>query len=790
MSITELPPEALEQEDLDEQMLGDPQVEAPAVTSTVDKAPEAPALWETPVGRGILAIVENFERGQEQVRHLNVMKARKHIHYWNNNQYLFESLIAKDWMTVDDLRDDPDSDIDPALYAKIINVYKPNGEIIIGAITPNVPTVRYFPKDADDPDDVTTSKAYSKMTELIQRQNKAQMLLMKAVYVMYNQGMVAAYNESKTDSRFGTVQQDIYEDITVLDVDHYCPQCGYSMGQETIMQDEPPQQQEIACPECGFQGPAEQEGQPREDKQYKETVDRPKPRECIEIYGLLNVKIPMWCRDQESVGVLILETEESVFTMRTIYPEFEAKISGQAYPDTWERSARVPTNYRDNFPSDMCTVRRVWLRPTEYRYYMSGTEEFKALMEYPDGLYAVIVNDDLLVEIVEDKLDEHWTIVVHPTAETLHVEPLGTSMVPLQDITNEQANITLETMEYGISEVFADSRVVDFDEYEGREAKPGQITAVTAPSGMALGNAFHEVKPATMPEGIEMFAERIEKVTQFVMGTYPSVFGGSLSEGGGTAKEYEMSRSSALQRLSTIWNILQYWWADVMGKSTKSFAEHMIEDEKFVKKQGTNFLNIWIRKIELQGNIGDILPEVSETLPISWTQKRDILFRLMDMKDPMIGGVLSHPENASLVASLIGVPELYIPGDDDRNKQLREIAIMITQAPIMPPPPMPGQDMMGPPPKPMSSVPVTPELDNHPVEAEVCRSWLKSEVGQEMKTQNPPAYLNVLAHLGEHLMFAQPAPMPGGPGGPGGKPDELGPPDHIGEVNNKGVEKE
>jgi hypothetical protein len=202
----------------------------------------------------------------------------------------------------------------------------------------------------------------------------------------------------------------------------------------------------------------------------------------------------------------------------------------------------------------------------------------------------------------------------------------------------------------------------------------------------------------------------------------------------------------------------------------------MVVDENFVRTQGSNFLNVWVRKTELTGDVGDVTPEVSEALPVSWTQKRDVVMNLMQMKDPVIGGILAHPENASMIAATIGLPDLYIPGDDDRNKQLQEIAQMVQQEPV---PGMMGGDMQ-------SSVPITPELDNHPVEAEVCRAWLKSELGQDAKVNNPAGYANVLAHLKEHLMAAQPPPMPmeGGQEQEQGSKEKpkLAPPDHIGDV--------
>ena len=48
------------------------------------------------------------------------------------------------------------------------------------------------------------------------------------------------------------------------------------------------------------------------------------------------------------------------------------------------------------------------------------------------------------------------------------------------------------------------------------------------------------------------------------------------------------------------------------------------------------------------------------------------------------------------------------------------------------------------------TVPITPDLDNNPVESEICKAWLISEVGQDLKKTNPGGYANVLAHKKEH----------------------------------------
>ena len=728
---------------------------------------EEKPLHETVEGRAILNITQEFYRHEQFVREAQMKKWRKHYCYWNNLQYLAWSESAHDWMTAEDIVEhDPQSDIDPALFAKVINVYKAHGEILIGALTSGLPAVRFFPKDADDHEDVMAAKARSRVADLIQRQNKARLLLMKALFIMYNEGIVFAYNEDKEDTKFGIIEEPEYGQVEMTVRDYYCPMCGAPMGNESVdaSQYEDPAMMsgmnEQECPSCGNLVVPESDDSIEEQEQVVGTKKSPKNRECIEIYGPMNVAIPVWCKEQSSIPMLRLTTEESIYMMKEIYPEIADLIQSASYPDEYEKEMRVSPHYKNDFPRDLCTVDRCWLRPFAYNYYLPEAEEAAALRQaHPDGVYAVIINGSVVAEILSDKLDDHWTIVDNPLSETMHAEPIGSAMVPIQDITNELANLTLETIEFGIPEIFADTKALDFDAYQKQEARPGQISPANMPSnGSGLSSAFHEVKASTLSREVELFADRMDAVAQFVMGSYPSVYGGVQEGGGGTAREYEMSKASALQRLSTTWLIVQEFWAVVIGKAVNEFVKNMKEDEKFVTTKGSNFLNVWIRKADLAGEIGEVQPEISETFPISWAQKRDVVLNLIQMQNEDLMSVVRHPENAGVIAQIIGVPNLYIPGDDDRNKQLYEIGQMIVAEPIdVPPTPENPTGLF-------STVPVTPELDNHTVEAEVCKAWLKSEVGLDAKENNPPGYANVLAHLKEHQFFEQmmaPPPVEG-----------------------------
>jgi hypothetical protein len=765
------------------------------------KADEQKLLYETELARTVLSLYQSYDKEEEFVRNEQVKKWRKHMHYWDGYQYLAWDESSNDWKTPSDIaREDPENlthDIDPALYAKVVNIYKANGEIFIGALSSGTPQVRFFPKDADDQEDVMAAKGHTKIAELIQRQNRARLLLMKSLFILYNQGMVACYNENKADYRFGSVKEPEYGDVPVTDKSSYCPSCGIQLdtqrldghlapepaslppGQSAPLPDggvpeasgegpvedagegiEYPQEQleppTMQCPNCGMNVTPETDQQHTMENRQIGYTSSPRTRECLEIYGPLNVKVPAWVKDQASTPYLSLETEEHVGLLREIYPELHDRIVSTAYPDTYEKESRIPSVYGADFPRNQVTVSRVWFRPWAYNVLAKDDAGRKALKQkYPEGFYCVILNKDLVAEIVADKLDDHWTISEQPLSETLHANPIGDPAIPMQDITNELANLTLETIEFGIPEVFADSTVLDFESYTHQEARPGQISPAKAPAGGRLSDGFHEVKAGTLSREVEYFADRIQQSTQFVMGTYPSIYGGTQEGGSGTAREYELSKASALQRLSSTWTIVQEWWCQILKKSVKSFIENMKDDESFVTSKGSNFINVWIRQSELSGEVGDVEPEISETFPVSWTQRRDVILNLMQMANEDVNTVIRHPENAGLVASIIGVSGLYIPGDDSRNKQLAEIAELIVSEPQQVPPSAENPTGLIP------SIQVEPELDDHDVESQICKSWLRSEVGMDAKKNNPAGWANVMAHLKMHLFFlAMMAPAP------------------------------
>ncbi len=800
-------------------------VEGLIVQSTEIDAEEAGQeehFCDTDIAKWISEIIDHLDKHDKFARDSQIKKWRKQMCYWDSIQYIWWSDFAFDWRTPDQIREeDPGSDIDPALYAKIINIYRAYGEVIIAAMSSALPTVPFVPDDAENPDDLSSAKAYTKIGMLIQKHNYAELLFMKALYLLYNQGVIFGYNENRASGKYGVYEKPIISDANIVTREYYCANCGYSLGSDEISatptespaaptggfppfgEEEadpsnmalppdpaPPSAPPLApgpsmptaaqhpigiqmCPQCGY------ENMPESDD-YEEVVPRitgydkvPKSREVLEVYGPLNVKISPWATKKEDLPYLILETEEHYAKLQDIYPEIAERIQPLIDMDTFDRSMRSNVAFKGDVATDLCTTRRCWLAPWSFNVLGVGKrdDEIKQLKEmYPNGVYAVVINKDLVVEGVPDNAADHWTITEHPLSEGIHAESIGSTVIPIQDMTNEGWNLTLEGIEFGIPELYADPDVLDFDSYSRSEARPGQVSPAKAPAGRSLGEGFFEAKTSSISQEIDKFLNRLERVGQFVSGALPTVFGGAIQGGSGTAKEYEMSRAQALQRLQITWKIVKIWWAKMLAKAVRSFAINMLEDEKYVEKRGSSYVNVWIRKIHLTGKVGEVEPDVNESFPISWAQKRDMILQLFQGGNEDVMTVLRHPENAGLIALIIGVPELYIPGDDDRNKQLVEIGEMILSEPIQGPPMMapggmgspeggqmvPGNEAPGGPtelpqePSLESSVRIEPALDNHEVESTVCHAWLVSEVGLQYKKENPGAYLNVMLHMQAH----------------------------------------
>lgn len=749
--------------------------------------------------RLLKSVVDHFDAEDRAVRERQIRTWRRLKLFWDGFQRIWYSEVAHDWRVWDEQRQ---GDTDQSFYEKPVNVFRAYLESIIAALSVVIPPIKCYPDDADNPLDLATAKAGDKIAQLIYRHNDVSLLWLHALYTYCTEGMVACYNYSKSDESYGTYEERNYEDAEEMHQIGICPNCGAELSNVSLTEEindserdefmpedhdaklhsELLQGTEL-CPNCYEDVDPEFKQEPQIVTRIVGSTTKPKTRQCLEVYGGLYVKIPNYAKKQADCPYLFLSYETHYSNARARYDHIRDKISPGS-GGTWtpyERWGRLSPQYYGEYPLNNVTMRHCWLRPSAFEI-LQKEECAKLRKKFPDGVCAIFVNDEF-AEANNESLDDCWTLTYNPLTDYLYHDPIGLLLTSIQEITNDLVSLVLQTIEHGIPQTFADPNVLNFDAYRQTEVAPGSIFPANPKPGKTLQEGFYEVKTATLSQEVMPFMQQIQTYAQLVSGALPSLFGGQMGQTK-TASEYSMSRAQALQRLQTVWKLFTVWWKTIFGKVIPEYIKEVKEDERYVEKDNFgNFLNTFIRKADLEGKIGSIELEANENLPITWNQMRDLIMQLLQANNPQVQQLLTDPENLPLIYEAIGLNNLSVPGEDDRNKQYEEIKQLVESEPIMVPsepmmvPGMPDETGMGMPtaiPQPdqeQPSVEVDQFLDNHAVEFQVCRKWLNGDAGRLAKTDNPNGYRNVLLHAHMHFQFMA-MMMPGADAAPLANPKE------------------
>ena len=651
--------------------------------------------------------------------------------YFHGKQRIFWNASAKDWKPIDSLETSRH-------YDKIINDYRAHAESIIAALSVKPPSAIFYPSDADVEEDITTAKACTKIKEELERVNQAQLAIVKALLILFNQGTCAAYIYNKKGYEYGSYSTPEYakQNKKMYNILLNCPECGSNIeeiqfeGERGKVEDT-----EKTCAICGYTGSPDLYEYEEEFPEIIGSILNPKSRTCIEVFSPLFVYFPFYAKTQQECPYIRFRFEQHYSALKNIYPKLKKRGFTASTDNAEERGIYIGLNNQN-----LATVDCWWIRPWAYDVIDGKDTEIKKLKElYPDGVYAIYIDDEL-VEINNESLDSHWAISNNPLDTYLHSDPLGKSLAPIQELKNEIVDLQIETFEHAIPETFARPDVLDFKKYAKSRAQPGMIFP-TLPADMdgSIGSAFHTIKPATLSEEADLMMRRLDEKAQFVSSAFPSIYGGPATSGSKTAREYTESRAMALQRLSLPWNVLKFWWADVMSKAVPHFI-HAVketgEDEKIVQRNETGFVNTWIRQSDLMGNIGKVEADADENLPMTPAQLKDVLMGLFTLKDDYITDALVHPNNTPLITKALGAPDFYVPGSDERAKQYGEFAQLLAGIQVE-----------------------VKEYEKHEIEAEVCRAFISSPTGQMLKKSNAEGIAMIEEHMMQHVSAMKPPEM-------------------------------
>jgi hypothetical protein len=819
------------------------------------------------------------QEGMVARRH-EIRRIRQARLFWQGLQYAWWNPQDMTWhLPYESKTYDDSAAAEMPRYQFVTNLYQAFGLSFVSVLSQDVPATRFYPQSAQSIADITTAKAASQVSELVEQNNRVQHLLTGVAFYLWTDGKIGGYVRYVADAqRFGAHDEPVIEEHYVpLGEDAYvCPECGAEQeagGKEAGNYDGPTlrkpgegwgTRQEAGgkeagnydgptlrkpgegwgtrhespvtndelpvtsyeSPATGHQSPVTTYGSPFAFAQGKPVTAALLPpvlcrncgaslgpehfaaaprvaipvvtgvrrvangQEVISVVGGLELNTPVWANEMHEYPYLQWSMEVHRAKLKASYPHAADKIQmggPQSADEVYARASRVaiaqglPTTHPGDALFNLVTFSRTWIRPWAFYAIEDKAIRDALLALFPEGCYVAFAGDTYC-ESRNETMDDFWRVMHALPGDGQNRPSVGDSLVQIQERYNTLSNIQAETYEYGIPPIYADPQVLDFDALANQTAEPAAHYPARARPGQPLAAGFFQPAPAQVPPDLVRHQQELMgPVSQFLTGLFPAVFGGEM-ESQKTATGYAMARDQALGRLGLVWRRLKQFYADMMLLSVDCFRKNRPEDAEIpILGPGGEFESRWIRLADLKGNI-QAYPESDETFPRMKSQQRGVVQQLMASSDPLIQQALADPANVGFVKSVLGLSDLVVPGEDSRNKQLREIEQLLQAAPVRmevgarhavplqpaAPVALAGSGGAGVPPAGVGdgeaesrrqdagatllpSILVDMLFDNHVVELEECRRWANSDAGQIARVENPAGFANVRAHAEAHL---------------------------------------
>lgn len=691
-------------------------------------------------------------------RLVEVKDVKKAEFYWGGRQYVWWSNQDKKWQLPSQAQAVNYDDLnlnDMPRFEFVTNIYQARGLMVIGAVAGAPPRIRFFPADADNPDDLETADGRTKLARLIQRWNPVQKMLQEEVYHAWTGGFIAFWTRYVGDGeKFGTDSLDIItegaEDTsdTIL-----CPQCRWSAPAE---QAEPP----VPCPECGTELTADDiiPGEPIPVPEDGGTIDAPKGRQVISVFGALNCKRPQHVQDQSEYHYFAIEREVHYSILRAAFSEKADEIKpGMAFgaDDSSERNARLSVaentkllTQTGSAQAALCTYAVVWFRPSAFWMVDDKSHRAKLLELFPRGCRVELSGSTYLKS--EDQSMDDCIVTCHAMpGRGQHRPAIGTSMLSIQDRINTFSNIEAETYEYGIPITYRAADTFSSDANEDQRAAPGLEIEIALAPQQQIQNRIMQVRADAASSTMQAHEQALMgPVSDEISGAYPAVSGatgpGLTPE---TLGQQSMQRDQAMGRMGVFYVNLKQAHADILTLACRNLEQNITGILKSPVLGNTgDFESDTIDVTAMEGE-AEAYPEGDENFPELWNQQRATMMQVMQSQYGPI--LIQEPDNIELFCKLTGIPELKIPGLSARRKALKAINSIIKAL-------TPTED------NPMGGIPMVEpdDSDFHDIEAVTCKSFLNDSKGQKLKQDNPLAFEAVKKYMAAQLAMIPPPPPP------------------------------
>lgn len=741
----------------------------------------------------IKEVIRIYEAQADNSRYQYVKKVLKARSFFAGRQYIWWDSTAGTYKMPSQATNTGLSvgvDTQMADSAYVINIYQAFALSIISLIAANKPTEKFFPANPDHPNDVATAKAADNVMRLFDLNNPPQKQLLDETFLLFTDGTYGSYVRHVRDGqRFGYSTEPVtqMQDKKLAPDSFHCAQCGADVPVD--------QAPAGVCPQCNSPLDTTQimPGPTAPVPVVTGTKQVPNGCELRDVVGGLELRLPPSAKEQWQFPYIMWNTEFDKALVKSTYPDKALEIDaatesgsyGGANGAQMDRMARIQVSSGTtvdnrrvaNTMNDMVTFRRVWLRPFAFWALTKDDDARKQLQAmFPNGVFVALAGD-VFCEARAENMDDHWRICHAMPGEGQIREPIGGSMIQVQEIYNDLVNIERDVAEFTLPATFVNVEQLDPAQFQKSRVRAGSIYPMKARGDSPIGAAFFETRPGQVsPNAIGLRKELGGPIPQFQAGAFPAAFGGDTG-GNDTAHGIAIERDQAMGRMGMYWRAIKDHRAEWAPLVIKAFSENREKAVSITEQSASGqFKAIPINPNDLK--TGDLAPrpETVEDYPTSWPQRKDTLMNFLQGPGGQL--IMSKIKNFDDVKRTIGLNNVTFPGEAQYKMELAIIEMMLEQQPLPPPPPPPPPVVPPgyppppppPPPQPQPSIPFDPLVCDPMVTIQAFQDWAQSEDGQAAALQNQAGYMNVRLRVQQAQMAMAPPPPPPGSGPPPGPP--------------------
>lgn len=683
------------------------------------------------------------------------------------------------------------------------NIYNPNSQIIISALTRIIPPTKFEPQDPDDDADITAAHNATRIIDQIHRgmnmrsiqQEAARYLWLDGEYILCTKYVVDAqrfgYEKEPEQSEEGETVPETEEKISEAE------------DQSATSPENSPEETQT-----GTQADT-QSGSGDETEPQAEPKGTPRGRQVTTVGGALEWKLPMKANCMAEWTYCQHNIEVDTYAAKTEFPDVadDIKPGGLSVGgDDIDRLARInirlgvlenwATTDSNVYDTTRCTT---WLRPSALLECSDKVRDRIISKAGTDGLRLIFCGDTFC-EARGISMDDQITWCPALPGDGSARPGFGDWIVPIQDRVNDWSELADDYFIRGVPNKWMDNEMFNVPALRKQTNIPGAVHPFAREQGVTMEQVIWTEEPLPFPEQLTMFIQRFtEEVPELLCGAVKALSGGGDNSATDTLGGMLVQREQALGRIGIPWGFMKEATAQHDRQAVISFARN---NKSAVKITGSESVTIQMQ--DLKGNIL-AFPEVDEAFPESATQKANRIANLLTAAEtnPILGQFLDNPDNIEVIVNASGLSELTSPVIEARDKQLGELVELLKTGPAPNPKLQQAQEeleqlqaagqqatLMGAIPNPqdaqqiaqlqqqiqtmppeISTVEVDPQMDDNVTEAYVCRKVINSPRGREMKDGTPQeqaAFKNLRLHCIEH---DQAAAAKQGP--PVGKPPSL-----------------